>query len=271
MPASPPNAVMDHEQGNAEDGGVGGSVRGLVGVGVLGVSLWAQLMVPALLTELRLPAAQMATIGLYFVPLLVLGVGIAVRSGLVTLLLFPLALLPGLASLPLEDQVAATDAWAMARIAVSLAVFLALSSAWVAEPVRRSVGVVRASAVRRRGSLYRGFVASRLVPLLLLFVVPTYAIFFDPAVVSTLAQNHPGSHVTAQIFLSMVIFFVWSVAAYTSFLVPALNLEYDGRRLSQQAAGLARGLTRGRVLRRIGVTTLLVGAFAAAVLMLATW
>ena len=56
------------------------------------------------------------------------------------------------------------------------------------------------------------------------------------------------------------MFFVWAVMAYTLFLVPALNLEYDRRRLRKDMDAVAEEFASGRRWIRLGVEAFLVCA-----------
>ena len=240
--------------------------HGAVIVGVLGISLWMQLALPSMVTELRASDGQRWMVLLNMIPLFVLAGALTSRNGAVALLAFPLSLMPGLASLPPIERGLMFSVWAMLRVCGSAAVYLAVASAWVASRETADDDPAPVAIRDRRGGYYRQYVTTRAVPMVLLFVVPTYAGLFDPAVVSTISQNYPDNEAVAQTFIALLVFFFWSIVAYSQFLLPALNLEYDRRRERKQANRLRKGLDqRERLLRaglEIGIVILVVGGFA---------
>lgn len=222
---------------------------GAVIVGVLGVSMWLQLGLPGLMVEFRFPEPRPWMLLLYVIPLIALYAAVVTRHAALALLVFPISLLPAIAGLPEADQALVHGGLAMARIGGTVAVYLAVASAWIASIDTRDESAP-VGTEHQNGRHYRRYVFSRLVAMLLVLLVPLYAVLFDPVIVSTIEQNHPNSEGVAQNFLSLLVFFFWAVVAYTHFLVPALNLEYDRRKTRAKIRELRRGEDpRGRVLR----------------------
>ncbi len=218
-------------------------------VGVLGASLWLQLGVPGLAAEIRFPSPRPWMLILYILPLVALSFAVINRHTALTLLVFPVSLLPAVVGLPEVERAMLRDWLAVLRIGGTVAVYLAVASAWLASK-DASDESAPVGTEYEHGRHYRRYVFSRLVPMLLVLVVPLYAVLFDPVIVSTIEQNHPGSEDVAQTFLSLLIFFFWAVVAYTHFLVPALNLEYDRRKTRSRIRTLRRGEDpKARVLR----------------------
>ena len=220
---------------------------------VLGVSLWAQIALFALRDELAGGAGPLRLL-LFLVPFGVLGVGVWLRSNVTLLAVFPLALLPPAAVVAARGQAAALDPWTAAQLCATMALYLALVSNWLGA-TRGEDRIRREEPTSERARIYRRFVYPRLLPLLLLWAVPTYAIFWDPAIAGTILQNHPENPAIAQIFMAMLVFFAWCVAAYMSFVVPSLNLEYDRRRIDREIQAIGADAEPRAVVRRIGIAS----------------
>ncbi len=222
---------------------------------VLAVSLWGQLSLMGLLYEVRSGSADPLNFALHLLPIIALVPAITTRSPLALLLLFPVSLLPSIAALPELERGQLMELWPAVRVTGTFAVYLALASAWLTS-VPEQVEVEQGKSFR--GQSYRHFVWGRLGPLVLLFLVPTYGIFLDAPITSTIEQNNPGAESVAQIFIAIVMFFTWAVIAYTTFLVPALNLEYDRRRIRREMETILEEFESGRRWMRLGVEALVV-------------
>ena len=238
---------------------------------ILGLSLWAQLAMFSFRDELAADTSP-ARVLLYIVPFAVIGAGFWLRSAVLLLAVFPLSLLPP--SVMIEHGGATFDGpWSAVQGCATMAIYLALVSSWLgAGAAAASVDIeddvdprVKASSRTTAGSEFRRFIYPRLVPLLLLWAVPTYAIFWDPAIAATIAQNHPERPEVAQIFIAMIVFFAWAIVAYMSFVVPSLNLEYDVRRLERSLDQIVAQAQPAAVWQRIGVAA---GIAAAATLLI---
>lgn len=213
---------------------------------LIGISVWAQLCVPTLL-EPALPWVKLLSV----LPVIVLVAGVVARSPVALLLLVPVSMLPGLAAMPLDARVALSSVWGAGRVVVSVGLYLAVAGVWLA-------GTQPASAHDEKldqapENPYRWILYSRAAVLFALLVVPTYAVFFDAPIVSTIASNHLGGERIAQTFIALCAFFVWTVVAYTQFLVPMLNMEYDRRKLQRRALESVRQTTLARSARRVGI------------------
>lgn len=223
---------------------------------VLGVSVWVQLASFAVRGDVAVTDAVRAlSIGL---PMLALIGGIAGRSAIVLLALFPLTLLPPLLLTPDGAAASFGDPWSAGRACASLALFLSLVSAWLSG-VDSATALPEHEAPRGYATDARYHMYPRVVPLLLWWAVPTYAIFWDPAIVGTIEQSYGDAARMAQIFASTVVFFGWAVVAYMWFIVPTLNLEYDRREIVRGAQALV-AVGRREIVRRIGLTTVVVTA-----------
>lgn len=204
-------------------------------VAIVGLALWAQLIFPGLGTEVGLTAPSPVVLAAYVAPPIVLIAGTYLSSVPILLFVFPLLLLPAVAFVPDADAASYFTAWSMGRIGATFAIYQALGSAWattarVTTPTQREL----LEEIDESVLPYRTHVLSRLPPFLLFWLVPTYGIFFDSAVVGTFNQSFGEAARIAQIFVSTSIFLAWAIVGYTSFIVPALNLEYDRRKLRRR-------------------------------------
>jgi hypothetical protein len=204
--------------------------------GLLGVVLWIQIVVPSwgVLTSNGdlMPFVAM-------VPLFVLGVSVVLRASLGLLLAFPLSLMPVLAVLTPSVALDLQTPGTLVRVVATMALFLAVSSAWTAS--KDAVDVIHedlSDPHPERGSRMKRYVHMRIPVMVLLFLVPMYGVYLDNAIVSTIAQSHPDANAVGQTFVAVLMFFAWAVMAYSLFVVPALNLEYDRRRLMKRIEGL---------------------------------
>lgn len=229
-------------------------------IAVLGVSLWAQIFALPLLDQLRYANHGAQSTLVYLIAPTVLIIGVMLRAAPLTLLAFPLCLIPGMLLLPERNMVELQQTSSMLRIGVTLAAFVAAGS----------VGHSRAQAVgedvsdplhpaRQVDGIYRWYFAARGAILVALLLVIQWATFRDPMIAATIAQHYGDKPQSAVMFISLVAFFAWCVAAYTMFFVPLMNLEYDVRKLSRTIDHMVDGGRRARW-TRIGVTTLLATA-----------
>lgn len=177
-------------------------------------------------------------IPLAILPFLVLVAAIGTRNSAALLVGFPVSILPTLATIPPAFSVELRDPEALLRLVGTMAVYLAIASAWAASADRGQIQISERLEGERRGQWMRRFVYSRVPIMVLLFVVPSYAIFIDGAIVATIAQSHPGNEMIGQVFIATLLFFVWCAVAYSLFIVPSLNLEYDRRRLKKVVAAM---------------------------------
>lgn len=223
----------------------------------LGASLWAQLFGVALVSELGFATPRMYAVFAYLLPLLMLGAGVAWRVGFLLLTLMPVCILPGLALLPPGEQLLLTEAWSMLRLGVSLALYLAVASAG-AQALRPPDEIEPVTTEVSLGLDLKRLVFARIAALMVLFALPTYAVFVDPTIAANMSRNYPDSPEAARVFLALLHFFSWSVAAYMMVLLPALNLEYDHRRLQREIDEAGDGLSR----RSIGLRVAIVSAVA---------
>ena len=231
---------------------------------VLGVSLWVQLA--SFTLQGTVEVTQTARLLAIVLPFIALFGGVATRSPVALLGLFPLTLVPPLMLSPDGAATSFADPWSAGRVCASIALYLAVCGAWLRDapehvlPPDEDVDesdtrIPPSSAHIRYTRDVRRHVMPRVLPLMLWWAVPTYAIFWDPAIVGTIEQSFGDSAAVAQIFISCLLFFAWAVVAYLWFLVPSLNLEYDRRRWIRDAE-IATAEPARAIVRRIGITTI---------------
>lgn len=237
----------------------------------LGVSLWAQLELMALLSELRFSDVRPLVVLAYVLPLALLGAGVWTRRAGLLLMGVLVALVPGLALMPEPDQALLREWSALLRVGASLLLYVAVASAG-SGPSREAAAPTplppEADETPAMAQDHR-FIAARLLVLAIMLLAPLYGIFADARIAAALATHYRESAEVARTFLSLTHFFAWSVVAYMMVLTPTLNLEYDRRRLERQlrersAAWTARRL-KLRVLMWCGITA------AVALILLLVW
>lgn len=220
---------------------------------VLGISLWVQLASFAFQEQLG-PEGTPPRIIAFVLPFAALVGGIWFRNAVALLALFPMSLVPPLLLVPEGVGPGFTDPASAATICASMALYLSLVSAWLTGAEFDSHPVTDGEVEDRRAAEYRRAVYPRILPLVLWWAVPTYAIFWDGAVVGTIVGNFGDGAAIAQLFLSMLLFFGWCVVAYMYFIVPALNLEYDRRRIEREIRDVVSDDTPRAAVRRIAIT-----------------
>lgn len=246
------------EQIEAEpSGGLGAHAEALWApiTGMLAVGLWVQLFGVAALTEIDFSEPRIYAILAYMAPLAFAVAGLVGRSPVLLLGLFTIGFLPGLVLLPGEERALLLEGWSLARVGAMLGLYLAVASAGareqlVAQPIEALEEDEEASVVVRR------VIATRAVALLVILAAPAYAVFQDVGVAAALSVNFPESPQAARSFLALVSFFSWCVCAYMMVLMPALNLEYDQRKLSRALDAMSRDLSAASSARRVGVSVL---------------
>ncbi len=259
---------MHDEDSETTDPGAGRFSRGGAWpalIVALGLSLWAQIFALPLLDQLHFADQGVQTLLVYLIAPAALLAGVAMRAAPMTLLVFPLCFVPGMLLLPGRNLLELQQASSMVRIGVTLAAFIAAAAAGHAR--RQTVGQEvdgGAGVPRRVDGIYRFYFALRGAILLGLLAVIQWATFRDRAIAATIAQHYGDKPQSAVMFIGLVGFFAWCVAAYTMFFVPMMNLEYDVRKLSRAIDHMADGGRRARW-RRIGtLAALAVGAVAVA-------
>lgn len=214
------------------------------------MSVWAQLCAPTVFAAAN-PSPWIVFTA--FVPLLVGAISMAQRSGAGCLLLFPVSILPALAGMPEVARAALFTPFAMLRLTLALALYLAATGAWLSGTQTVFGGNTVDQGGKEAGHTYKWFVVSRGLVLLVLLIVPIWAVYLDGTIVATIAMNHPGGENVAQTFIAMIMFFVWSVVAYTHFVVPLLNLEYDRRKIRRKALDTVKNTSLPVVMKRLGI------------------
>lgn len=225
--------------------------------GVLALGLWVQLFGVAALTELDFAEPRVHAVLAYLAPLGFALVGLVRRSPVLLLGLFAVGFLPGLVLLPGEERALLLEGWSLARVGAMLGLYLAVASAGAreqleAQPIESLDEDEEASVVVRR------VIFTRAVALLVILAAPAYAVFQDVGVAAALSANYPDGPQAARAFLALVTFFSWCVCAYMMVLMPALNLEYDQRRLGRALDAMPDGFGAIASARRVGVSVLIV-------------
>ena len=129
----------------------------------------------------------------------------------------------------------------MLRVGGAFALFLAIASAGSGSELDTGDIAEDSREQNQVDEELRRFVLARLLVLVMLWCVPAYAVYLDPEIAGHIMDNYGDSTHVGQVFLGVVHFFIWSVGAYMMVLVPALNVEYDRRRLKRELRHYLKG------------------------------
>lgn len=227
-------------------------------IGGLGLSLWAQVFYLPLADELRFAEPSALRMLAYLAPIAALLLGGVLRAGVLTLLVFTTAFIPGILWLPPSALIAIEQPWSMVRIGVTLAAYVATAAAGIGPTQvlgrrtdERASAASAAREVQRVDGVYRFYFALRGLLLFGLLFVIQYAVFRDPIIAAKLIQSYPSRPEAAATFIGIFSFFAWCVAAYSLFFVPLMNLEYGARRLERELKKTLEIPKRGRRFRVI--------------------
>ena len=237
----------------------------------LGGLLWVQMFALGLGFELGLAAPRPWALLAYLMPLGVLTLGVLWRSQVLLLTLVLCSSLPGLVVLPPEESAAMLAPASFLRIGLSILLYLAMASAgvtrktgWDREGVSLAQqetavpGTTRPKAQIDEPGVLRRFIFWRIGVLVVLFVVPSYAVFADAQVGEAIATHYAENAMAARTFFALVHFFIWSVASYMMVLVPSMNIEYDRKRFDKTILQAFEHERSGRILARsaaVGLVT----------------
>lgn len=233
---------------------------------VPGLAIWAQLFLGAAIAEWHFADTRLVYLAVYCLPLFVLNAGYWSRRVVVLQVGFLASLLPGFLILPVADRVGFESPLAVLWLCVLVTIYLVLGTdRFVLEALdeeqeeaeKQGEGDGHA-AVLSAG--YRRYFAVRLGVALWLFAVITYAVFFDVGIQGYVGEYFAGGESVAVSFLAVSMFFVWCMVVYMMILVPAMNLEYDQRRLQHAIAAMSEGKARRAGWLRVLMWTLLSAA-----------
>lgn len=258
---------IDEDQPTFQFDLVGSDQLWRVGAAVLGLSLWAQLFWYPLSAEFLSAQPSLLFVGLYLLPTLVLFVSLLAEGGRGFLFFVPASTIPGLVLLPAQDVGAILEPH-RAIFAVGTLICFLLAGALSARPSRERPEEIESieEPPRQVAGVYRYYFAVRFCVALVLFGVLVLTPLFDANVTSAIAEHHGEGRGAAQIFLVVFGFFTWSVVAYTMFLLPAANLEYDVRRCSREIDAWLddAGVIRWRLGIGVGLGVIVIGLIIAA-------
>lgn len=240
---------------------------------VPGLAIWAQLFLGAALGELSYADTRLMYLAAYFLPLFVMIAGYWLgRIGWLQIG-FIASLLPAFLVLQVEDQPGMDEPLVVIWLCGLVVLFLVMGTDWfavesiTADDIEYESIETSASGGERRKSIavlmanhHQHFI-SRFVVSVWLFGVITYAVFFDPGIQLSIGKFFEGAEQVAVSFLAISMFFVWCMVVYMMIVVPAINLEYDQRRLQLSTVALAQTKVRYLAsLRILGLVLLSVAA-----------
>ena len=222
-------------------------------VALVGLSLWAQVLMFPFLEELQFSDPRAAASLAYVLPIMVLIPATLFRVSALMLLAFPTSFVAGILALPQPQVDDLMEPWSIIRVGATLLVYLGVAAVGRNENREVTVGTRRHEVTARRlEGLYPMYFAVRIALLVAMLVVLQYAVFFDADVVQAIEANYADAPAGAHTFIALVAFFAWCVAAYVVFFVPLTNLEYGVRRLSRRIDRMGQD-ARTQLGRRVGL------------------
>ena len=232
---------------------------------LVGTSLWAQLFWSPIATEWRSETPGLWFVGAYLLPLAIVVLTSVVRSPVLSLFGVPASLLPGLIALPSRDLALLQQPFEMVALGTTVVLYLLASSLRYSGLEELARAFERDQTRDRLDGTYRGYVAVRAAFLSVLFGLVTWASLIDPEIAGLVSQHHGSGAVSARLFIAVALFFVWCIVAYTMFLVPLSNLEYDLRALQRRLQSWRenRSGLYGRLLLWMGLAALGITGLAA--------
>ncbi len=232
---------------------------------VIGWSLWAQLFWSPLSTEWHSETTGLWFVIAYLLPGAIVALAGVLDRAALSLFAVPASLVPGLVLLPERDLAPLQQPLEMAALGTTVLLYIVAASLRHSDIEGLTQALERDRQRQRLEGTYREYIAIRALFLAGLFVVMTWASMLDPDIASAIAEHHESGEVSARLFIAVTSFFVWCIVAYTMFLVPISNLEYDIRSLQRQIRSWSQSASGlyGRLALWVGLGMLGAGGFVA--------
>lgn len=239
----------------------------------LGLLLWLQLAAGTLGRELGYADVETRRVVIYLTPLLLL-IGVALfRHVVVDLLLFPASFGWVLVVAPRDQTSEALGRpGAFLFVALTLVGYALAASAWLRAPLDAPYLDIQREPIRatdQRWNAYRGTFAPRMALLVAIFLVSAAMVPLAQPVARDIAEafgtrSAPDSVDNAIIFCNLIMFFAWTVVAFTLFFRSSLGQEASAHHLeTQMQATLARAKRTGlRTTLRLALLTALAVGFS---------
>lgn len=203
--------------------------------GLVGFLFWAQLLMLPFAEELQFSDQRAFATLAYVLPLFALFPAVIFRWPMMSLLIFPASFIPGVLLLPELSVVELQAPFSVLRLGATFVVYLALAGfASNSGDGLQALDTIDPSELEEFEGVYPSYFAVRIALLVGFFGVLCYAILADATVTKAIAANYTEEPMGARVFIALFGFFVWCVAAYTMWFLPAMNFEYDVRRLSRR-------------------------------------
>lgn len=225
--------------------------------GLVGFLFWAQLLMLPFAEELQFSDQRAFATLAYVVPLFALFPAIIFRWPMMSLMIFPASFIPGVLLLPELSVVELQQPLSMFRLGATFVVYLALAGfASNRGDSVRELETIDRTELEEFDGVYPGYFTLRIVVLVGFFGALCYAVLADASITASIATNFPENPTVARVFVALFSFFVWCVAAYTMWFLPAMNFEYDVRRLSRRIDDMV-DKERSSIYRRIAIWVVL--------------
>jgi hypothetical protein len=221
--------------------------------GLVGVLFWAQLLMLPFAEELQFTDQRALATLAYVLPLFTLFPAVVFRWPLMSLLIFPASFIPGVLFLPELTVNEMLAPWSIARLGTTFVVYLALAGfASNNDQGLQELETIDRGELEEFNGVYPGYFIVRIVLLVGFFGVLSFAVLADATVAEAIASSYGDDPMGARVFIALFAFFVWCVAAYTMWFLPAMNFEYDVRRVSRRIDDMVND-DRAPIYRRLAI------------------
>ncbi|MGM0555433.1 MAG: hypothetical protein ACQEVA_03545 [Myxococcota bacterium] len=221
--------------------------------GLVGFLFWAQLLMLPFAEELQFSDQRAMATFAYVLPLFALFPAVIFRWPMMSLLIFPASFIPGVLLLPELSVIELQAPFSMLRLGATFVVYLALAGfASNSGDGVHALDTIEQSDLEEFEGIYPAYFAVRVALLVAFFGVLCYAVLADASVTEAIGAHYLENPMGARVFIALFSFFVWCVAAYTMWFLPAMNFEYDVRRMSRRIDEMVES-ERTPIYRRLAV------------------
>ena len=223
------DAKDDHTEDEAANWGLFSRRLWSGACAVITVGLWLQWLAPGLVAELQSEDGSELIVAAQLLPLATALPAVLWHHPAGRLALFPLSFLPGLALLPRAEWEALSSPGSLVLAGVTFAVYLAVAAARPSDLPDRPGADYRDSPLNSdtgRGA-FSWFLLTRFGVVGAVFVVVTYALFFDPAVAGALEEiEDDTARRTHHLFMAVTAYLSWMAVMYVGAVLPSVNWEH---------------------------------------------
>ena len=235
-------------------------VAGYLISGVIGVLVWSYLCSAALEIELSHPSARMSALTLYLAPLVMLALTLGFKRPVMSMVAFPISLLPCFVALEPLDLRPLNDIGGGLTLTSGLVAFLIATARLIPTPNNPSPllrGKPLSEGISRDFWALLRYMLPRIALMIAFYVVPLVALYSDLGQ-TQLRANFPKKDLDATFLIHTVHLFIATIATYVALLSPTINRPLDVFELRESLKRARRDARRGRHWWRLSLRTLLV-------------